>query len=98
MPNTPVIVKNGVSVYSSGTCVEPEDKQALDSLLNSIGVGIEMQEHYMDIMTALTGCGPTYVKKCNILNCIYYVKEFSVFRENKSFEHSKHCVEVYLVL
>ncbi len=61
MPNTPVVVRNGVSIYSRGTHVGPEDEQLLSNILNSLGLGIEMEEHYMDIMTALTGCGPTYV-------------------------------------
>ena len=61
MPNTPVIVKNGTTIYASGTAVEEEDKALLDNMLNSVGVGMEMQEHYMDIITGLTGCGPSYV-------------------------------------
>ena len=61
MPNTPVIVKNGTTIYASGTAVDEEDKAILDNMLNSVGVGMEMQEHYMDIITGLTGCGPSYV-------------------------------------
>ena len=61
MPNTPVIVKNGTTIYASGTAVDEEDKALLDNMLNSVGVGMEMQEHYMDIITGLTGCGPSYV-------------------------------------
>ncbi len=49
--------------------IGPEDEQLLSNILNSLGLGIEMEEHYMDIMTALTGCGPTYVKE---LNQLYY--------------------------
>ena len=61
MPNTPVIVKNGTTIYASGTAVDEEDKALLDNMLNSVGVGMEMQEYYMDIITGLTGCGPSYV-------------------------------------
>ncbi len=61
MPNTPVIVRNGVSVYARGKTITEADKEKLDEMFASVGEGIEMQEHYMDIMTAVTGCGPSYV-------------------------------------
>lgn len=61
MPNTPVIVRNGTTIYTSGTAIDEEDKAILDNMLTSVGVGMEMQEHYMDIITGLTGCGPSYV-------------------------------------
>ena len=61
MPNTPVIVQNGVTVYARGSAITEADKEKVDEMLASIGKGMEMQEHYMDIMTAVTGCGPSYV-------------------------------------
>ena len=61
MPNTPVIVRNGVCVYSPGRNINGKDTQLVEHMLNSVGIGFEMQEYYMDIMTALTGGGPTYV-------------------------------------
>ena len=48
-------------IIASHTAVVEEDKALLDNMLNSVGVGMEMQEHYMDIITGLTGCGPSYV-------------------------------------
>lgn len=61
MPNTPVIVRNGVTIYASGSCVTEQDRELLTGMLNEIGVSMEMQEHYMDIITGLTGCGPSYM-------------------------------------
>ena len=66
MPNTPVIVRNGVTIYASGSCVTEQDRELLTGMLNEIGVSMEMQEHYMDIITGLTGCGPSYVSQCVI--------------------------------
>ena len=61
MPNTPVIVQNGVTIYALGSSVTTEDHDCLKSMLTKVGVGMEMPEHYMDIMTALSGGGPSFV-------------------------------------
>ena len=63
MPNTPVIVLHGVTVYTLGQNINEEDRESVDELLSSVGVGMEMQEHYMDIMTGLTGGGPSFVSQ-----------------------------------
>ena len=61
MPNTPVVVRNGVTVYSCNGTVNSKDKEVIEHMLSSVGLGMEMPEHYMDIITGLTGCGPSYV-------------------------------------
>lgn len=61
MPNTPVVVRNGVTIHAAGSHVTEEDSQLLSKMLSSVGIGMEMQEHYMDIMTALSGGGPSFV-------------------------------------
>ena len=61
MPNTPVILQNGVTIHASGSHVTEDDKQLLLDLLSAIGIAMEMKEHYMDIMTALSGGGPSFV-------------------------------------
>ena len=61
MPNTPVVVRSGVTVYSSNGSVGEEDKELVEHMLDSVGLGVEMPEHYMDNITGLTGCGPSYV-------------------------------------
>lgn len=62
MPNTPVVVMNGVTIHASGTHVDEDDRALLTEMLSSVGIGMEMQEHYMDIMTALSGGGPSFVR------------------------------------
>ena len=61
MPNTPVVVQNGVTIHAAGSNIEEEDRLFLTKMLSSVGIGMEMQEHYMDIMTALSGGGPSFV-------------------------------------
>jgi len=48
-------------VYSTNGTVGQEDKEVVQHMLSSVGLGVEMPEHYMDIITGLTGCGPSYV-------------------------------------
>jgi pyrroline-5-carboxylate reductase len=61
MPNTPVVVRSGVTVYSRNGTVEKRDKEVIEHMLSSVGLGMEMPEHYMDIVTGVTGCGPSYM-------------------------------------
>ena len=61
MSNTPVVVQNGVTIYSLGSSVRDDDKQRVESFLRSVGICQEMDEYYMDVITGLTGCGPAYV-------------------------------------
>lgn len=89
MPNTPVIVRNGTTIYASGTAVDKEDKATLDHMLTSVGVGMEMQEHYMDIITGLTGCGPSYVSVNQV--------DFHKFMcKTAHTTHNFHCTSVLL--
>ena len=73
MPNTPVIVLHGVAIYCLGQNVYEEDKERVDDLLSSVGVGMEMQEHYMDIMTGLTGGGPSFVSRLRASSHVLYI-------------------------
>ncbi len=61
MPNTPVIVRDGMTIYSMGSAVNDDDDVVIDQLLSSVGKSHQMDEYYMDVITGLTGCGPSYV-------------------------------------
>ena len=50
-----------MTIYSMGSAVNEEDQNIVDQLLSSVGVCHQMDEYYMDIITGLTGCGPSYV-------------------------------------
>lgn len=54
--------------HTAGTNVREEDRELLSEMLSSVGIGMEMQEHYMDIMTALSGGGPSFVSSYLILS------------------------------
>lgn len=76
MPNTPVVVRNGVTIFTQGSAVKEGDRDLVNQLLASVGICHEMDEYYMDIITGLTGCGPAYV---SIRNRLWLEQQLSLF-------------------
>ncbi|KAM9296089.1 pyrroline-5-carboxylate reductase 1, mitochondrial [Gastrophryne carolinensis] len=60
MTNTPVIVREGATVYATGTYAEVEDVQLLEQLMQSVGFCTEVEEDLIDAVTGLSGSGPAY--------------------------------------
>ena len=60
-----------MSAISVGPMVTEENLQKAKDIFSSIGVCRLMSENYLDIITGLSGCGPTYVssyyKQCTLL-------------------------------
>ena len=61
MPNTPCSVGAGMSAMSTGSATTSESIQLTKSLFTRVGKCQLMSESYLDIITGLNGCGPTYV-------------------------------------
>lgn len=62
MPNTPVAVKAGMSVWTATSTVTPEQRELTHNLLGSIGRDIYVEdESKVDMATALSASGPAYV-------------------------------------
>ncbi len=61
MPNTPALVLAGVSAYTGGQAVSPEDLALAREFLSGFGVALELPEHYFDAVTGLSGSGPAFV-------------------------------------
>lgn len=60
MTNTPVMVREGVTVYATGTHAQVEDARLLEQLLGSVGFCTEVEEDLIDAVTGLSGSGPAY--------------------------------------
>lgn len=61
MPNTPALVREGVTaICGSNTCSE-DDYVWAESLLSAVGVVVRVPESQMDAVTAVAGSGPGYV-------------------------------------
>lgn len=67
MPNMPAMALAGVSVYCLGTCASEDDARLVESLFQSVGVVVRLDEKHLDAVTALSGSGPAYV---------FYLAEF----------------------
>lgn len=61
MPNTPIMVQNGCSVFSRSDNASDEDASLAHTLFSLIGTCEEVPESYFDAVTALSGSGPAYV-------------------------------------
>lgn len=61
MPNTPVLVRDGVSALSFGAGVTDKDQQFARRLFDAVGRAVVVEEKLMDAVTGLSGSGPAYV-------------------------------------
>lgn len=61
MPNTAALVGKCASGYSCNENVSTENKIVTEKILSAIGVCENLDEKYLDAVTALSGSGPAYV-------------------------------------
>jgi pyrroline-5-carboxylate reductase len=60
MPNTPMLVGQGMSVLAPGRYARPEQLAQVTELLSSVGKVVTVAESQMDAVTAVSGSGPAY--------------------------------------
>lgn len=60
MPNTPVIVGEGMSVISRGAYAKLDDIEWVSRTLAKAGEVLTIEEELMDAVTAVSGSGPAY--------------------------------------
>jgi pyrroline-5-carboxylate reductase len=62
MPNTPAQIGQGMSVWHATPSVKDEQIRRIQAVLGALGVELRVdEEKYVDMATALSGTGPTYV-------------------------------------
>jgi len=61
MPNIAILVQESFTAYTCDKDVTSEDKDKVESLFGILGVCMEVEEKYMDAVTALSGSGPGYI-------------------------------------
>jgi pyrroline-5-carboxylate reductase len=61
MPNVAILVQESFTAYCCDPDVTKEDKERLKQLLGVMGVAMEVEEKYMDAVTAVSGSGPGYI-------------------------------------
>ncbi|MGW1816246.1 pyrroline-5-carboxylate reductase [Streptomyces sp. NPDC002125] len=60
MPNTPVLVDEGMSVISAGGHATPEHLDHAEAIFGGVGKTARVPESQQDAATALSGSGPAY--------------------------------------
>jgi len=61
MPNTPMQIGTGASVYACGPNVTKDDLALVNRVLSSAGKAWPVEEEQINAVTALSGSGPAYV-------------------------------------
>jgi len=61
MPNVAALVQASYTAYSCDKDVTEKDKAKVKALLDMMGMSEEVDEKYMDAITALSGSGPGYL-------------------------------------
>ncbi|MBY0372110.1 pyrroline-5-carboxylate reductase [bacterium] len=61
MPNTPALVREGVTALCAGKYGKEEDWARASALFEPLGKVVRVDEKHMNAVTGLSGCGPAYV-------------------------------------
>jgi pyrroline-5-carboxylate reductase len=61
MPNTPVLIRRGVSAIAGGSHVTAADLDWAESVLGAVGTVVRVAERHLDAVTGLSGSGPAYL-------------------------------------
>jgi pyrroline-5-carboxylate reductase len=61
MPNTPALVKAGISALCKNEAAREEDFHLAESLFRAVGETVRLEESLFDAVTGLSGSGPAYV-------------------------------------
>jgi pyrroline-5-carboxylate reductase len=60
MPNTPALVGEGASVLAASTACSSEDIACAKGIFSAVGLCLEMEERFLNAVTALSGSGPAF--------------------------------------
>lgn len=61
MPNTPAQIDAAITALAPGTHADQDNLALASSVLGAVGETIELEEHLLDAVTAVSGTGPAYV-------------------------------------
>lgn len=61
MPNTPALVRQGMSVISGGANCEDRHLAEAEELMSCVGQAVRVPESQQDAVTAISGSGPAYL-------------------------------------
>ena len=67
MPNTSSKMCSGATLFSPGHSISSEQLETIHRLFSSVGYCQKVDEKYLDVITGLSGCGPSYVSDLYVI-------------------------------
>ncbi|MCS7120458.1 MAG: pyrroline-5-carboxylate reductase [Nitrososphaerota archaeon] len=61
MPNIGVTMRQSFTAYCVDEDVGPREREIAEKILSVFGRVVQVEERYMDVVTALSGCSPAYL-------------------------------------
>ncbi|WP_312641425.1 pyrroline-5-carboxylate reductase [Candidatus Nitrospira allomarina] len=61
MPNTPALIQEGVTALAGSSGISPDHLHLAQSIFESVGKVVMVEESLMDAVTGLSGSGPAYI-------------------------------------
>jgi len=61
MPNTPALVREGMTALAMGAGVSEDDVRLVRTVFEAVGLVVTVEERLMDAVTGLSGSGPAYI-------------------------------------
>ncbi len=61
IPNTPAMVKEGITVIAADNTTLPKDLEITETIFKTVGRTVTMEKNLMDAATGLSASGPAYV-------------------------------------
>ncbi|MFI5224051.1 MAG: pyrroline-5-carboxylate reductase [Nitrospirales bacterium] len=61
MPNTPALIREGMTALAPGAGVSDDDVRLVRTIFEAVGLVVLVEERMMDAVTGLSGSGPAYV-------------------------------------
>jgi pyrroline-5-carboxylate reductase len=61
MPNTPSLVRRGVTGLAAGSRISADDLALVRAVFETVGAVIELDEDHIDALSTISGSGPAYV-------------------------------------
>ena len=61
MPNTPCLIGEGMTVFAAGAGAGSPQMAIAEKIFSTVGKTAVTEEHLMDGVTGLSGCGPAYI-------------------------------------
>lgn len=78
MPNTSSQIGFGATLFAPGMHMTVDQIEKIQDLFSNVGYCQRVDEKYLDVITGLSGCGPSYVRYNTSYIPQYYLMEYNM--------------------